>query len=70
MSGKSGELSPINAYNERDRVAIVTPGRKGIGLAVTTLIFGSGGKVSIWDSDKALPAEGRRQGSNPFGRAT
>jgi 3-oxoacyl-[acyl-carrier protein] reductase len=44
----------MNVYDLKDRVAIVTGGAQGIGLAVATRILGSGGKVSIWDRDKAL----------------
>jgi 3-oxoacyl-[acyl-carrier protein] reductase len=44
----------MNVYDLKDRVAIVTGGAQGIGLAVANRILGSGGKVSIWDRDKAL----------------
>jgi 3-oxoacyl-[acyl-carrier protein] reductase len=44
----------MNAYDLRDRVAIVTGGGQGIGLAVAQRILASGGKVSIWDRDRAL----------------
>jgi len=44
----------MNAYDLRDRVAIVTGGGQGIGLAVAKRILASGGKVSIWDRDRAL----------------
>ena len=44
----------MNAYDLKDRVAIVTGGAQGIGLAVANRILASGGKVCIWDRDKAL----------------
>jgi 2-dehydro-3-deoxy-L-rhamnonate dehydrogenase (NAD+) len=44
----------MNAYDLKDRVAIVTGGAQGIGLAVAHRILASGGKVSIWDRDQPL----------------
>jgi 2-dehydro-3-deoxy-L-rhamnonate dehydrogenase (NAD+) len=44
----------MNVYDLKDRVAIVTGGAQGIGLAVATRILASGGKVAIWDRDTAL----------------
>jgi NAD(P)-dependent dehydrogenase (short-subunit alcohol dehydrogenase family) len=44
----------MNVYDLKDRVAIVTGGAQGIGLAVADRILASGGKVSIWDRDAAL----------------
>jgi 2-dehydro-3-deoxy-L-rhamnonate dehydrogenase (NAD+) len=44
----------MNRYDLKDRVAIVTGGAQGIGLAVTNRILASGGKVSIWDRDTEL----------------
>ncbi|MGC1351654.1 MAG: SDR family NAD(P)-dependent oxidoreductase [Xanthobacteraceae bacterium] len=44
----------MNVYDLKDRVAIVTGGAQGIGLAVTNRILASGGKVSIWDRDRPL----------------
>ena len=44
----------MNVYDLKDRVAIVTGGAQGIGLAVATRILASGGKVSIWDRDTEL----------------
>ena len=44
----------MNVYDLKDRVAIVTGGAQGIGLAVATRILASGGKVSIWDRDADL----------------
>jgi 2-dehydro-3-deoxy-L-rhamnonate dehydrogenase (NAD+) len=44
----------MNAYDLKDRLAIVTGGAQGIGLAVANRILACGGKVSIWDRDRAL----------------
>ncbi len=44
----------MNLYDLKDRVAIVTGAAQGIGLAVTTRILASGGKVAIWDRDQDL----------------
>jgi 2-dehydro-3-deoxy-L-rhamnonate dehydrogenase (NAD+) len=44
----------MNVYDFTDRVAIVTGGAQGIGLAVARRVLASGGRVSIWDRDKAL----------------
>ena len=41
----------MNKYNFNDRVAIVTGGAQGFGLAITKKIIQSGGKVVIWDID-------------------
>ncbi|MDR3422292.1 MAG: SDR family NAD(P)-dependent oxidoreductase [Xanthobacteraceae bacterium] len=47
----------MNVYDLKERVAIVTGGAQGIGLAVAERILASGGRVSIWDRDKALLAK-------------
>jgi 3-oxoacyl-[acyl-carrier protein] reductase len=44
----------MNVYDLKERVAIVTGGAQGIGLAVAERILTSGGSVSIWDRDKGL----------------
>ena len=44
----------MNVYDLKDRVAIVTGGAQGIGLAVAHRILTSGGRVAIWDRDQAL----------------
>ncbi len=41
----------MNKYNFYGRVAIVTGGAQGFGLAITKKIIQSGGKVVIWDID-------------------
>ncbi len=47
----------MNVYDLNERVAIVTGGAQGIGLAVTKRILASGGRVSIWDRDRVLLEE-------------
>ena len=42
----------MNKYNFNDRVAIVTGGAQGFGLAITKKLIKSGGQVIIWDIDK------------------
>ena len=42
----------MNKYNFNDRVAIVTGGAQGFGLAITKKLIQSGGQVIIWDIDK------------------
>ena len=42
----------MNKYNLNNKVAIVTGGAQGFGLAITKRIIKSGGKVIIWDIDK------------------
>jgi 2-dehydro-3-deoxy-L-rhamnonate dehydrogenase (NAD+) len=44
----------MNVYDLKDRVAVITGGAQGIGLAVTNRILTSGGRVCIWDRDEAL----------------
>ncbi len=46
----------MNTYDFKDRVAIVTGGGQGIGLAVTKLMLANGGSISVWDRDKGLVA--------------
>jgi 2-dehydro-3-deoxy-L-rhamnonate dehydrogenase (NAD+) len=43
----------VNELDLRDRVAIVTGGARGIGYAVAERILRSGGRVSLWDRDRA-----------------
>jgi NAD(P)-dependent dehydrogenase (short-subunit alcohol dehydrogenase family) len=43
----------VNQLDLRDRVAIVTGGARGIGYAVAERILRSGGRVSLWDKDRA-----------------
>ncbi len=44
----------MNVYDLNDRVAIITGGAQGIGLAVANRMLASGARVSIWDRDRAL----------------
>src|SRR5579864_3958819 len=44
----------MNVYDLKGQTAIVTGGAQGIGLAVTTRILASGGRVAIWDRDRTL----------------
>ena len=43
----------MNQIDLRDRVAIVTGGARGIGYAVAERMLQSGGRVSLWDRDRA-----------------
>ena len=42
----------MNKYNFKNRIAVVTGGAQGFGLAITKRIIQSDGKVVIWDIDK------------------
>ena len=44
----------MNQYDLKDRVAIVTGGAQGIGLAVAKRLIASGAQVSLWDRDRSL----------------
>jgi 3-oxoacyl-[acyl-carrier protein] reductase len=44
----------MNKYDLKDRVAIVTGGAQGIGLAVVERMLESGARVAIWDRDQAV----------------
>jgi 3-oxoacyl-[acyl-carrier protein] reductase len=44
----------MNTYDFDQRVAIVTGGGQGIGLAVAERMLASGGSVSVWDRDEVL----------------
>jgi 2-dehydro-3-deoxy-L-rhamnonate dehydrogenase (NAD+) len=44
----------MNIYDLNERVAVVTGGAQGIGLAVASRILASGGRVAIWDRDHVL----------------
>ena len=43
----------MNNLDLKDRVAIITGGAQGFGLAISKRIIQSGGKVVIWDIDEA-----------------
>tara|TARA_B100000674_G_C37812318_1_gene901667 strand:+ start:332 stop:1081 length:750 start_codon:yes stop_codon:yes gene_type:complete len=51
----------MNEYNLNDRVAIVTGGAQGFGLAITKRIIQSGGKVIIWDIDQSAIEKARKE---------
>ena len=42
----------MNNLDLKDRVAIITCGAQGFGLAISKRIIQSGGKVVIWDIDE------------------
>jgi 2-dehydro-3-deoxy-L-rhamnonate dehydrogenase (NAD+) len=44
----------MNVYDLNERVAVVTGGAQGIGLAVANRILASGGRVAIWHRARAL----------------
>ena len=47
----------MNKINLENRVAIVTGGAQGFGLAITKRFIKSGCKVAIWDKEKQLHEE-------------
>lgn len=47
----------MNAYDLEGRVAVVTGGAQGIGLAVARRLSASGATVALWDVDGALAEE-------------
>ena len=51
----------MNKYNFNDRVAIITGGAQGFGLAITKKIIQSGGKVIIWDIDNDAIAKAKKE---------
>ena len=42
----------MNNFDLKNRVAIITGGAQGFGLAISKRIIQSGGKVVIWDIDE------------------
>jgi NAD(P)-dependent dehydrogenase (short-subunit alcohol dehydrogenase family) len=44
----------MNQYDLKGRVAVVTGGAQGIGLAVARRMVASGASVALWDRDAAL----------------
>ena len=57
----------MNKYNFSGRVAIVTGGAQGFGLAITKRIIQSGGKVIVWDIDKEAIENAQKEiNSNNF----
>ena len=51
----------MNKYNLTNKVAIVTGGAQGFGLAITKRIIQSGGKVVIWDIDKEETKKAKKE---------
>ena len=51
----------MNKYNLTNKVAIVTGGAQGFGLAITKRIIQSGGKVVIWDIDKEESEKAKKE---------
>jgi 2-dehydro-3-deoxy-L-rhamnonate dehydrogenase (NAD+) len=47
----------MNAYDLKDRVAIITGGAQGIGLAVANRMLASGARLAMWDRDRATLEE-------------
>ena len=52
----------MNKYNFKNRIAVVTGGAQGFGLAITKRIIQSDGKVVIWDIDKEAIENAKRTG--------
>jgi 2-dehydro-3-deoxy-L-rhamnonate dehydrogenase (NAD+) len=50
----------MNEINLKGRVAIVTGGARGIGLAIAARLTRSGAKVAIWDRDDAVASAAAR----------
>lgn len=51
----------MNQIDLKDRVAVVTGGAQGIGLAVSQRFVASGAKVEIWDLDDGLARSAARE---------
>ena len=51
----------MNKYNLTNKVAVVTGGAQGFGLAITKRIIQSGGKVIIWDIDKEEAEKAKKE---------
>ena len=47
----------MNQYDLTGRVAVITGGAQGIGLAVARRMAASGARVALWDRDLALAQE-------------
>jgi NAD(P)-dependent dehydrogenase (short-subunit alcohol dehydrogenase family) len=55
----------MNVYDLKERVAIVTGGAQGIGLAVANRMLASGARLAIWDRDRPLLEETVKRIANP-----
>ena len=51
----------MNKYNFKNRIAVVTGGAQGFGLAITKRIIQSDGKVVIWDIDKEAIEKAKKE---------
>ncbi|MBP1807047.1 SDR family NAD(P)-dependent oxidoreductase [Rubellimicrobium aerolatum] len=58
----------MNHYDLQGRVAVVTGGAQGIGLAVARRMVASGATVALWDRDEVL-AQGAARDLGPAARA-
>ena len=59
----------MNDYDLKGRVAVVTGGAQGIGLAVVERLLASGARVAIWDLDEDLVRQAAKdlgEGTVPF----
>lgn len=44
----------MNRYDFKDRIAVITGGAQGIGLAVAERMLAGGGSVALWDYDRTV----------------
>ena len=51
----------MNKYNFKNRIAVITGGAQGFGLAITKRIIQSDGKVVIWDIDKEAIEKAKKE---------
>ncbi|MEO8345079.1 MAG: SDR family NAD(P)-dependent oxidoreductase [Betaproteobacteria bacterium] len=51
----------MNQLDFKDRVAVITGGAAGIGLAVARRLVASGARVALWDRDEKTLAEAKAQ---------
>ena len=51
----------MNKYNFKNRIAIITGGAQGFGLAITKRIIQSDGKVVIWDIDNEAIEKAKKE---------
>ena len=56
----------MNKIDLKNKVAIVTGGAQGFGLAIVEKFLASDAKVIIWDKDKEMMPETSKQKSNIF----
>ena len=51
----------MNKYNFKNRIAVITGGAQGFGLAITKRIIQSDGKVVIWDIDNEAIEKAKKE---------